>query len=216
MPKNRLLIMLLLFLSLIIIPFVEATTITSCTFDKDIYNQGGTGYITATIYNDEEFKIRITELTATIDYYYYDGRVYNQKFETNATLPAEIQQGNSRTFYIPFSIPAYIASGYPSVYVKATAEKWNLNLENWHVSEHPTFEPILCIESPYQEQFADQVTINDQLESQLQEQLVTNKRTTNMMYIFGVTTLVFAAVTVLLFILNRRTRVFTRSIIYPE
>jgi hypothetical protein len=100
--------------------------------------------------------------------------------------------------------------------VKATAEKWNLDLENWHVSEHPTFEPILCIESPYKEQFADQVTINDQLESQLQEQLVTNNRTTNMMYIFGVTTLVFAAVTVLLFILNRRTRVFTRSIIYPE
>ena len=75
------------------IPFVvQATTITSCTFDKDAYNQGETGYITVTIYNDKDNKIRVTELTATINYYYADGNVYVQKFYTNATLPAEIQQ----------------------------------------------------------------------------------------------------------------------------
>ena len=75
------------------IPFVvQAATITSCTFDKDAYNQGETGYITVTIYNDKDNKIRVTELTATINYYYADGNVYVQKFYTNATLPAEIQQ----------------------------------------------------------------------------------------------------------------------------
>jgi len=66
MPKKRLLAMLLPFLFLVIIPFVQATAITACTFDKDTYNQGGTGYIIATIDNDEEYEIRITELTATI------------------------------------------------------------------------------------------------------------------------------------------------------
>ena len=69
MHKKRLLTMLLP-LFLMIIPFVTyATTITSRTFDKDTYRQGQTGYITVTMYNDEDSKIKVTELTATIDYY---------------------------------------------------------------------------------------------------------------------------------------------------
>ena len=108
------------------IPFaVQAATITSCTFDKDAYNQGETGYITVTIYNDKDNKIRVTELTATINYYYADGNVYVQKFFTNATLPAEIQQGNSSTFYIPVSLPTNIAPGYTDIDVKAEAQLWN-------------------------------------------------------------------------------------------
>lgn len=76
---KKLLIVLLLFLSLMIIPFVgQAATITSSTFDKDTYLQGQTGYITVTIYNDEDAKIRVTELTATVNYYYTDGNVYLQ------------------------------------------------------------------------------------------------------------------------------------------
>jgi len=216
MPKKRLLAMLLPFLFLVIIPFVQATAITACTFDKDTYNQGGTGYIIATIDNDEEYEIRITELTATINYYYYDQRAYEQKFETNATLPAEIQQGNSRTFYIPFSLPEYIASGCTTVYVKAITERLNVDTGNWHIVEQVTFQPLLYIESPYKEQLEEQVTINDQLEKQLYQQQATNKNITNMMFLFGVTTLVFAAVTVLLVILNRRTRVFSRPIVYSE
>ena len=205
MRMRRLLIVLLPFLALMIIPFVQAATITVCTFDKDTYNQGETGYITVIIYNDEEAKIRVTELTATINYYYDDENIYIQKFYTDATLPAEIQQGNSSNFYIPFSLPTNIASGYTDVHVKAISELWNEEADRWFWSDHPTYEPTLYIESPYKQQSED-------YQHQLEEQLTINKNTTNMMYLFGVTTIVFAAVTVFLFILNRRARVFTQPI----
>lgn len=134
MHKKRLLIALLPFLSLMIIPsVVQAATITLCTLDKDTYYQGQTGYIKVTIYNDKNNKIKITELTATINYYYTDGTIYLQKFFTNATLPAQIQQGQSSTFYIPFSLPTNIASGYTNVEVKL---KPNYGTFIWKVGFH--------------------------------------------------------------------------------
>jgi len=225
MRNKRLLIPFLLFLSSMIIPFVQATTITACTFDKDTYNQGETGHITVTIYNDDDGKIRITELSATINYYYTNGNVYTQKFTANATLPGEIQPENSSTFYIPFSLPTNIASGYTNVYVKAIIELWNQ--EEMVATIARAHQPLLHIESPYKEQLEEQVTINEQLEDQLdqqqtaneqlegqlKEQLATNKNVTNMMYLFGVTTIVFAAVTVFLFIVNRRMRFLTQPIV---
>ena len=193
MYKKRLLIALLSFLSLMIIPSIaQAATFTSCTFDKDIYHQGQTGYITVMIYNDEDDKIRITELTATIDYYYTDETIYLQKFFTNATLPAEIQQGQTSTFYIPFSLPTNIAPGYTNIEVKAKTELWAAHLERWLASEQPTYQPTLFIESPYKQE--------------LQEQLTINQNKTTMMYLFGVLALLFAVVTGFLFILNRRAR----------
>jgi hypothetical protein len=191
MPNKRLLIVLLPFLSLMIIPFVQAATITVCTFDKDTYNQGETGYITVTVYNDEETKIRVTELTATINYYYTDGNVYIQKFYTDATLPTEIQQGNSNNFYIPFSLPTNIASGYTDIHVKAITELWNEEAERWFGSEHPTYEPKLYIESPYKQ------------ESEGQQMMI---------YLLGAASIAFAAVTVFLFILNRRARFIKQPI----
>jgi hypothetical protein len=193
MRTKRLLIVLLPFLSLMIIPFVQAATITVCTFDKDKYNQGETGYITVTIYNDEETKIRVTELTATINYYYTDGNVYTQKFYTNATLPEEIHQGegNSGNFYIPFSLPTNIASGYTDIHVKAITELWNEQAERWFGSEHPTYEPTLYIESPYKQQSEGQQV---------------------MIYLLGAASMVFAAVTVFLFILSRRARFIKQPI----
>jgi hypothetical protein len=227
MRMKRLLIVLLPFLALLILPFVQASTITVCTFDRDAYNQGEIGYITVTIYNDEETRIRVTELTATIDYYYSDGNVYIQKFYTNATLPAEIQQGTSSTFNIPFRLPTNIASGYTGVYIKAITELWNPMSEIWFASEHPTYQPLLYIESPFKEQLEEQQTVNEQLEDQLDErqsvneqlegqleELQTiNKNTTDMMYLFGMTTIVFAGVAGLLFLLYRRTRIFTQPIV---
>ncbi|MBE0511623.1 hypothetical protein IBX38_01065 [Candidatus Bathyarchaeota archaeon] len=199
MSKKRLLIALLTFVSLTVIPFgVQATTITACTFDKDTYQQGETGYITVTIYNDRENKIRVTDLTATINYYYTDGNVYLQKFFTDAALPVEIEQGNSSSFYVPFSLPINIASGYTKVDVKAVTELWSLQSERWFASEHPTYQLTLFTESPYKEQLEEQVAIN--------------KNVTNMMYLLGVTTMVFAAVTVFLFVLNRRARALTQPI----
>ena len=214
MPRKKLLIVLLLFLFLMIIPLGQATTITSCTFDKDTYKQGQSGYITVTIYNDEEYKIRVTELTATINYYYYDGYDYTQRFSTNITLPVEIQQGNSRILYIPFSLPSYIASGHTSLYVKAVSEGWNLESERWVGSEHPTYQPLLYIESPYKEQLDEKITINEQLAGQLEEQQIKNKNITNMMLILGATTVVFAIMTIFLFFINRRPRISMQRTVY--
>ena len=59
MGKKRILAMLLPFLYFTIMPFVvRAATITVCSVDRNIYNQGETGYITVTLYNDEDDKIR--------------------------------------------------------------------------------------------------------------------------------------------------------------
>jgi len=174
-----------------IFPFVQAATITACTFDKDTYNQGETGYITVTIYNDKDKEIRVTELTATIDYYYSEGNVYMQKFFTDTTLPVEILQGQSSTFNIPFSLPTNIAPGYTNLDVKAKTQLWNSQLERWLESDHPTYQPTLYIESPYKQQS--------------QQQLI-------MTYLLGATTIAFVAVTVFLYILNRRARFIKQPI----
>lgn len=196
MHQKRLLTMLLP-LFLMIIPFVAyATTITSSTFDKDTYHQGQTGYITVTMYNDEDSKIKVIELTATIDYYYTDGNIYLQTFYTNATLPVEIQQGQSNTWYIPFSLPTNIASGYTDVHVKAKTQLWNNHSETWFASDHPTYQPTLYIESPYKQQ--------------LEEQQIINNTTTTIEYLFAATTILFASMTVFLAILNRRARVINQ------
>ena len=182
--NKKLLIVTLPLLSLLIVSFVvQGATITTCTFDKDTYHQGETGYISVTIYNDKDNKIRVTELTATINYYYTDGNVYLQKFFTDATLPTEIQQGQSSIFYIPFSLPTNIESGYTSVDVKAKTELWNVQGERWLPSEHPTSQPTLYIESPYKQQSQGQLM---------------------MIYVLGATTMVFAAVSAFLFVLKRR------------
>lgn len=214
--KKRKSLVLIPFLLLMAIPIVKATTITSCTFDKESYNQGETGFISVSITNDQEYKIRITELTATINYYYYDGRAFNQKFETNDSLPAEIQQEKSIILNIPFDLPEYIASGYTSVYVKTISEIYNSESLNWRASEHSTFQPILSIESPYKEQLEGLSTINDQLEKQLLEQQASKETATTMMLMFGITTTIFAVITVILLIMNRRSKGFSRSIFYPE
>lgn len=199
MYKKRLLTTLLS-VFLMAIPFgAYATRITSCTFDKDAYHQGQTGYITVTMYNDEDSKVKVTELAATIDYYYTDGNIYLQTFYTNATLPVEIQQGQSNTCYIPFSLPTNIASGYTSVHVKAKIQLWNNHSETWFTSDHPTYQPTLYIESPYKQQ--------------LEEQQIINNTTTTIVYLFAVTTILFASMTVFLVVLNRRARVINQPVI---
>ncbi len=214
MSKKRLLIALLTFLSLITVPFaVQAATITACTFDKDTYHQGETGYITVTIYNDKENKIRVTELSATINYYYTDENVYLQKFFTEPDPPVEIEQGNSSSLQISFSLPTNIASGYTEVDVRVVTELWSPLADRWFASEHPTYQLTLFIESPYKDQLEEQLVAKGQLEEQLEEQLATNKNVTNMMYLFGATTLVFAAVTVFIFMVNRRARVLPQTIV---
>ena len=190
--RKKLLLALLPLLSLIFVPFVvQAATITSCTFDKDTYHQGETGCITVTIYNDKSDKIRVTELTATIDYYYTDGNIYLQSFFTDSILLAEIERGQSGTFYIPFSLPTNIASGYIEVAVKAKTELWSVQTERWFPSEHPTYQPTLYVESPYKPQSEGRLL---------------------MMYLLGAVSIVLAAVTIFLVVLNRRARYIAQPV----
>ena len=180
-------------LCLMIIPSVaRATIITGCTFDKAVYSQGEPGNLTVTIHNDEENKIRVTVLTAAIDYFYTDGSIYMQTFYSDETLPIEIQQGQSDSLEITFSLPNNIAPGYIEVFVKAQTEQWNNHSQTWFGSDHPNYRPTLYVESPYKHQFEEEQAINT--------------TTTNMMYLLGITTMIFAVITGFLVMLNRKAR----------
>jgi len=198
MYKKGLLIALLCFTVLVAIPQVaNAATITSCTLDKDKYLQGQTGDIIVTIYNDKDDKIRVTELSATIGYYYTDGVVYLQKFFTDSVLPDEIPVGQSTTYYIPISLPNNIAPGYTNPLVEVKTELWNEAGSRWYNSDHPTYLPKLYIESPYKQLYETN-------QRQYQEQLNVNGYTTNMMNLFMVTTIAFASAAGFLFVLFTR------------
>ncbi|UCD97017.1 MAG: hypothetical protein JSV35_02905, partial [Candidatus Bathyarchaeota archaeon] len=175
-----------------------------CTFDEDVYTQGETGEITVIVYNDEETKIQVTELTATIDYFYDDENVYLQTFYSDEILPVEIQPGQLLELTVAFSLPTNIAPGYIEVYVKAVTEQWHQQSESWYYSDHPTYRPVMYVESPYKEEFEAEQWVNAQLQHDLQELQTLNTTTTNIMYFLGLTTVIFAVVTILLFLLTRR------------
>lgn len=211
MSKKQILIILLPFLYLAITPFVaRAATITICAFDRNVYNQGETGYITVTLYNDKDDKIRVTELTATVDYYYTDGNVYLQTFYTDETLPIEIQLGQTGAFNTPFSLPTNIAPGYTNVLVKAKTELWNNNSGTWIGSEHPTSRPVLYIESPYKQLFEGEQEANEEFQHQVQELQALNATTTSIIYVLGLMTAIFGVITVILIVLNRKSRALTQ------
>ncbi|MEM4701790.1 MAG: hypothetical protein QXZ51_06565 [Candidatus Bathyarchaeia archaeon] len=154
----------------ILLSDANAATITSCTLDRTVYYQGETGYITLTVYNDKDAKIRVYEITATINYFYADGTQYLQTFFTNATLPTEIPQGQSQTFYIPFVLPANVAPGYAHILVRARTEIWNEVAQRWYQSDNLTTEIYPYIESPYKQQYEQQRIINEELQDQIEEQ----------------------------------------------
>jgi hypothetical protein len=176
---------------------VQAADITNCTLDKEVYVQGETGYITVTVYNEKDDKIRVTEVTATIEYFYTDDTVYLQTFFTNATLPIEIEQGQTRTFHVPFSLPTNIASGYREIHVRVRSDLWYSIPQRWYTSDSPQAYPVMYIETPYKQQFEDLQAINN--------------TTTTMMYVFGATALIFVLMTVFLVMLNRRSGMMPQS-----
>ena len=190
----------------------QASTITGCTFDRDAYNQGDLGDLTVTIYNDEEDKIRVTVLTAIIEYFYIDETVYRQTFYTDEILPIEIQIGQSDNLNIPFSLPNNIAPGYIEIYVKAQTEQWNNNSQTWFSSDHPTYYPNLYVESPYKQKYEEEQTTTSYLQSQVQELEAINTTVTNMMYILCMTTAAFVIVSILLVLLNKKARVVPNPI----
>ena len=205
---SRKLLVILPLICLMLVPAIaQAATITICTLSKDSYNQGETGYISVTVYNDEDEKIRVTELTAAINYYYEDETTYIQTFYAPTTdLPKEIEPGQTNTFTISFSLPTNIAPGYTDLYVRAKTEIWNQHALTWYGSDNPTREPTLYVESPYKQLYESQQTTNEQILQQLREQQAVNNTTTSIMYLLAVTALILAAFTAFLTILIRRPR----------
>ena len=193
MDQRRLSIVLLAFFCASIIPSIaQATTITSCAFDNKTYYPGQTGSIAVTLYNDQANKIRITDLTAAINYYYNDEVSYQQTFFTNATLPVQVQNGINQTLYIPFSLPTNIAPGCTQLSVTATVQLWNNNTGSWYNEQYPSYQPTLYIESPYK--------------PQLLALQATNNTTTIMMYLLAFTTVLFAGATMFFYLVARRIR----------
>jgi len=226
MWKKRISIALMLACSLVLISSIaQAATINECTFDKDWYYPGQTGYIAVTVYNDKESAIRVNKLSATIDYYYTDDSAYLQTFVNYPDPPKEILQGESYTFNIDFSLPTNVAPGYTTLYVKAETEIWSLGSE-WRESDHPTYSPLVYIESPYKDQLETQEaateeleTTNEELEAanqqatkQLHEQQILNQQTTNMMYILGAVTVVLTVVVAVILAILRKARSYALSL----
>lgn len=201
--------LLLITVTLLVLP-AKAATITVCYFDKDVYNQGQTGYITLSVYNDKDEKIQVTELTATVEYYYNDENLYLQTFYNDVGLPTEVLPGDTESFTIPFSLPTNIAPGYPTVLVRAKTELWNDHAQAWYSSEHPTSRPVLYIESPYKHLFEDQTETNDQLQTQIHDLEAVNTMTTNVVYLLAASAAALAAILVFIIMLNRRARITPR------
>jgi len=177
----------------------KATSITVASLDKAAYLAGQTGYISATVYNDKSEKIKVTELSATINYCYADGTVYIQKFFTSTTLPDEIPAGQSETYLIPISLPTNIAAGYTNPRLEAVTEIWRTQDDRWMPSDRPTYNNLkLYIETPYKQMY-------ETSQQALQEQKTANESLTNMMNLLSITTVVFAAVAgFLMFLVSTR------------
>jgi len=188
MDKKKALMLLLTVLALAsVIQTIKATSITVASLDKAAYLAGQTGYISATVYNDKSEKIRVTELSATINYYYNDGTVYIQKFFTSTAVLDEIAAGESDTYQIPISLPTNIEAGYTNPRVEAYTEVWRPQDDRWVSSDHPTYSSLkLYIETPYKQMY-------ETSQQELQDQTTTNENLTNTMNLLSVTTVIFAA-----------------------
>jgi len=179
----------------------KAATITSATLDKNTYLAGQTGYVSVMVYNDKSEKIRVTELSATINYYFTDGTVYVQKFFTSATLPDEIPAGQTETYQIPISLPTNIASGYANPIVEAKTDLWQPQTERWMTSDRATYLLKLYIESPYKQSY-------ETSQHGLQEQRAANENLSNTVNMLALTAIVFAgaAAFLMFFVFARRAR----------
>jgi len=204
MSRKIVLVALLSFVVLLMstLRTADAATITSATLDKDVYLAGQTGYIMVTVYNDEDDKIRVTELTATIDYYYADGTIYVQKFFTGDTLPDEIGVGSSETYQIAISLPTNIAHGYINPSIEAKTEIWWSQIERWVGSDRATYRVKLYIESPYKESYENSQEELEATQQELQQEKTVNENLSNNVNMLAVTTMVFAAAAGFMVFLN--------------
>lgn len=190
--KTTLMLLLTVLVALGTLQTAKAASITTASPDKTSYLAGQTGYILVTVYNDENEKIRVTELSATINYYYSDGNLYIQKFFTSDTLPNEILEGESETYQIPISLPTNLAHGYTNPRIEASTDIWRPQDGTWHASDRPTYNNLkLYIETPYKQMYeTSQQTLTEQ---------------TDTMNLLSITTVIFAtAAGCLLFLVFRK------------
>src|SRR3990170_7081455 len=200
--RKLLLVLLLSLITLIgVFQTAKAAEITSATLNKETYLAGQTGYISVAVYNDKSANISVTELSATIDYYYTDGTVYIQKFFTSASLPDEIEPGQTETYQVPISLPTNIAPGYVNLMVGARTELWVNQTGRWISSDNPTYQVKLYVESPYKQSFENsQKQLQDSKEQfQSSQELLEGQESANQNLsvtatVLGVTTLAFGAV----------------------
>jgi hypothetical protein len=205
---------LILLLSFIVVAGVFQTVkgaeITSATPDKETYLAGQTGYISVAIYNDKDANISVTEMSATIDYYYTDGTVYVQKFFTSADLPYQIEPGQTETYNVPISLPTNIAPGYVDLFVSVRTMLWINETGRWISSDNPSQQVKLYVESPYKQSYEDsQQQLQDSQEellnsqAQLEEQEVANRNLGVTAVVLGVTAATFGTIAAFMFMLRR-------------
>ena len=212
--RKTLLILLLSFVTLVgVFQTAKAAEITSATLNEETYLAGQTGYISVAVYNDESANISVTELSATIDYYYEDGTVYIQKFFTSASLPTEIEPGQTETYQIPISLPTNVAPGYVNLMVVARTELWVNQTGRWVSSDSPSYQVKLYVESPYKQSYEDSKKqlqeSEDDLQSSLEQLEVQESANRNLSVtatVLGVTTLAFGAIAALVFVMFRKPR----------
>lgn len=205
--NTRLVLTLLLSVFVLVGAFqtVKAATITSATLDKDTYLAGQTGYISVNVYNDKNDKIRVTDLSATVDYYYTDGTVYVQKFFTSRALPFEIQPGQTETFQIPISLPTNIAPGYVNLMVQARTDLWVNQTSRWIGSDTASYQAKLYVESSYKQLYGNSQQQLQSTQQQLQEQKIISENLRNAEIGLAVTTIVFVGIAAFLaFIVMKR------------
>jgi hypothetical protein len=188
----------------------KGAEITSATPNKETYLAGQTGYILVTMYNDRNANISVTELSATVDYYYTDGTVYVQKFFTSVELPDEIEPGQSKTYNVPISLPTNIAPGYVNLLVSVRTSLWISETGRWISSDNPSQQVKLYVESPYKQSYEDsQQQLQDSQEellnaqAQLEDHEIANRNLSVTIIVLGVIALTFGAIVALMFALSR-------------
>ena len=189
-----------------LIQTANAAEITSANLDKDTFLAGQTGSISVDVYNDRTETIRVTELSAKVEYYYDDGTVYVQTFFTGDELPHEIEAGATETFQVQISLPTNIAPGYMDFVVVARTEMWVSVLERWIANNNPNYHVNLYVESPYKQSYEDSLDELQNSQLLLEAQEEANRNLSVTATILGVTTLALGAVAAVLLFTFRRPR----------
>ncbi len=97
---------------LTLLPSTHAVSATNFTLDKSSYNPGDSGKAMISFTNDRSVLIQITSVTLSFSYFYQDGRIYSQPFQTTGVNMNVSSGATSQPITIQFSLPSTLATGY--------------------------------------------------------------------------------------------------------